>query len=510
MKNFKHFIKKNFTKKKIIWIAVILLVVLTLGYLLFGRNKGSGNIQTGVVSKQNLEETVLATGQVVSKTNLSLSFQASGVVRQMLVNEGDKVKAGQLLAVLDQSSARANLMSAEGSLAQVQASYDKLINGATAEDIQTSKDAVASAQQNLDNTYSSSLAVLNDSYTKIYNSYTTASSIRNTYFSNEDQQGVIVKSNVEIINKNLTDLKPYIDLAKTSLKKEDINLAISKTIDTLDRVSGFLKIIRSICDEGVYYVNVSSTDKASLDTQKANINTALTSVTTSQNSIASYKVALLEAQSALNLKEDIDLANAKIISAEADVAAARATLNNLIIFAPADGTITKVDTKVGEQATALAEAITLEDVGNLHTEANVSEANIASLSIDQKIDYTFDALGPDKHFEGTILTINPSSTVISGVVNYKVTGSLKNIPEIKPGMTANMSVLVAKKDNVLAVPSSAVINKNNGQYVRVIDDLKKKTYHEVQVQTGMQADGGLIEIISGIQDGQEIITYLKP
>ncbi len=499
-----------------LWIAIILLVVLTLGYLLFGRNKGNGNIQTSIVSKQNLEETVLATGQVVSKTNLSLSFQASGAVRQVLVNEGDKVKAGQLLAALDQSSARANLLSAQGALAQVQASYDKLINGVTAEDIQTSKDAKASAQQDLDNAYSSSLNVLNDSYTKIYNGYTTASLIRNTYFNSNDQQGVKVKTSVDEISGNLTNLKPYIDTAKTSLKKEDIDLAISKTIDILNKIFNSLKIIRDICDEGTYYSGVSSTDKTSLDTQKANINTALTNITSSQNSIASYKVALQEAQSALNLKEakprqeDIDLANAKIISAEGDVAAAKATLNNLIIFAPADGTITKVDTKVGEQATALTEVIALEDVGNLHTEANVSEANIASLSISQKIDYTFDALGPDKHFEGTILTINPSSTVISGVVNYKVTGSLENIPEIKPGMTANMSVLVAKKDNVLAVPSSAVINKNNNQYVRVIDDSKNKTYHEVQVQTGMQADGGLIEIISGIQDGQEIITYIKP
>jgi multidrug efflux pump subunit AcrA (membrane-fusion protein) len=54
-----------------------------------------------------------------------------------------------------------------------------------------------------------------------------------------------------------------------------------------------------------------------------------------------------------------------------------------------------------------------------------------------------------------------------------------------------------------------VINKNSKQYVRVIDDSKKKTYHEVQVQTDLQADGGLVEIISGISEGQEIVTYIK-
>jgi len=145
----------------------------------------------------------------------------------------------------------------------------------------------------------------------------------------------------------------------------------------------------------------------------------------------------------------------------------------------------------------------------LHVEANVSEANIASLQIGQDIDYTFDALGPDQHFTGKVLTVNPASTVISGIVDYLVKGSLDNVPGIKPGMTANMTILVAKKDSVLAVPSTAVINKNGKNYVRVVDDLKKLTYHEVQVQTGLQADGGLIEIVSGLNEDQKIVTYLK-
>jgi len=58
-------------------------------------------------------------------------------------------------------------------------------------------------------------------------------------------------------------------------------------------------------------------------------------------------------------------------------------------------------------------------------------------------------------------------------------------------MTANMTILVAKKDNALAVPSTAVINKNNKQYVRVIDNEKNKTYHEVVVQTGFASRWGI-------------------
>jgi len=165
--------------------------------------------------------------------------------------------------------------------------------------------------------------------------------------------------------------------------------------------------------------------------------------------------------------------------------------------------------KVGELAQAGVESMKLLNIGDLHTEALVSEADIASVTVGQSIDNTFDALGPDKHFTTTVLTVNPASTIISGVVNYKVTGSLEKIPDIKPGMTANMTIEVASKKNVLVVPASAIINKGGKHIVKVITDPKKKTYKEVEVETGLEADGGLTEIISGLTKGQTIVTYIK-
>ena len=143
-------------------------------------------------------------------------------------------------------------------------------------------------------------------------------------------------------------------------------------------------------------------------------------------------------------------------------------------------------------------------------EADVSEADIASLQPAQSVDITFDALGPDRHFTGSVLSVDPGATVVSGVVDYLVKASIPNISDIKPGMTANMTILVAQKSGVLAVPSSAIISQNGNQYVRVITNDKTKTYNQVQVQTGLQADGGLVEITSGLTAGQEIVTYINP
>ncbi len=507
---------RKWSKKKIIWTIIIVLIVAIISWFIFGREKDLSSIQTTKAVKQNLEQTVLATGQVVSGTSLNLSFQGSGIVKQVYVKEGDDVYTGQTLAILDQSSALANLTIAQGSLAQAKANYNKLIAGSTPEDIKIYEDSIKSAKQDLENAYNDALAYLDDAYTKIYNAFTTIDSLKNNYFNSSDQEGIRVQNSKNLISESLLNTKKYLDKAKLTLIHTDIDTALLQTIKELNTTTENLRITRDACDQGIYNTSIPSTEKSSLDLQKGYINTGLLNISNSQQAIYSYQIALEKAESQLALKkaparqEDIDLYKAQIISAEGQVSSAQVTLNNTILSAPLKGTITLVDTKIGQLATATMPVITLQDINSLHTESDVSEANIASLRIGQNIDYTFDALGPDKHFTGTVLTINPASTVISGVVNYKIKGSLDNIPEIKPGMTANMTIMVAKKDNILSIPYSAVINKNKKQYARVITDSKTKSFKEVEVQTGLQADGGLIEILSGIEEEQEVVTYLKP
>ena len=118
--------KRFFTAKKIIWLIVIVSLISAAAYLLFIKKDINGNIQTEVVKKMDLTQTVLATGQVVSGTDLSLSFQTTGAVKQLAVKEGGKVKAGQFLAALDMTNASASLTTARGALAQAQAAQAQL------------------------------------------------------------------------------------------------------------------------------------------------------------------------------------------------------------------------------------------------------------------------------------------------------------------------------------------------------------------------------------------------
>jgi HlyD family secretion protein len=254
-------------------------------------------------------------------------------------------------------------------------------------------------------------------------------------------------------------------------------------------------------------------------TAKSSVDNAYTSLLSSRQAVNTAQASLASAKASLDLKkaparpEDIAAAQAQVISAQGQVHLAEANLSNTVIVAPTDGTITEIDVKLGELATAAKEAMKLLNVSELHTEAQVSEADIASVAVGQDVDMTFDALGPDRHFTGKILTVNPASTLVSGVVNYKVTGSLENAPEIisqiKPGMTANMTILVASSSDVLVTPSSSIINRDGKKYVRIIDDPKTKTYHEAEITTGLEADGGLVEVTSGLSEGEDVVTYIK-
>ncbi|MSU54471.1 MAG: biotin/lipoyl-binding protein [Candidatus Staskawiczbacteria bacterium] len=128
IKNFWTRIKSWSLFKKILY-GVLILVVIFGGYRIFGPKDNSANITTDFVKFGNLKETILATGQVTSTTDLSLSFNSSGIVRTLRAKIGDKIKTGAILATLDQGNELAALTSARGALAGAEARHKRILEG---------------------------------------------------------------------------------------------------------------------------------------------------------------------------------------------------------------------------------------------------------------------------------------------------------------------------------------------------------------------------------------------
>lgn len=581
--------RRIFTKKRIIWTIILLLVIGGGWYYKNKPKNNAANIQTATVTQQHLEQTVLTTGQVVSETNLSLSFQTGGVVEQLTVVTGSKVKTGDTLAVLSQANAKASLTSASGQLAQANANYRKVVSGASADQINVSQKSVDASRVAYNNALSQLTAVQGSTAATISQAQSTLDDLKSPTSTSDNKRSAIivtianqlatVKSDLDKENRILNDsdlkdtfgvadftslanfktangqVQALLNQANTSLataqaykSDENIYQAVVDVLAVLNQNTSALNYCYTALQNSVVSNKFSQTQldnyKNSISTQLSVENSGISSVKSSrqaltdaltaannalvnsrltatqqlnsaQNQINSAKASLQQTEATLAQQKakaqpaDIDAAKAMLLSAQGTVEAAQTALNNTVLKAPANGTITQINTKIGQQATAMQAVFVLQNIDALHTEAYVSEANVASLKIGQSVDYTFDALGPDKHFTGQILTIDPASTVISGVVNYLVKASLPNIPEIKPGMTVNMVILVATRDNAVAVSSSAIINRNGEQFVRVIDDAVTKTYHEVKVTTGLNADGGQVEVLTGLNAGQEIVTLIK-
>lgn len=133
---------------------------------------------------------------------------------------------------------------------------------------------------------------------------------------------------------------------------------------------------------------------------------------------------------------------------------------------------------------------------------NLTEIDIPKVEIGAKATLTFDAF-PDKTFTGKVFSINTTGASSSGVTSYPTTIILDTEnPKIYANMSANASIIIASKNDVLYVPSSAVVQQNGSNAVRKLVDGQMQY---VEVETGLSTDSG-IEIVSGLNEGDEVIT----
>jgi len=209
--------------------------------------------------------------------------------------------------------------------------------------------------------------------------------------------------------------------------------------------------------------------------------------------------------------QDVALTRAQVKQAEAALNLVKQQIEDSIIRAPIDCTVIKIEYEIGEQVIATKPAISVLGENNFEIEVDISEADIAKIKFGNSVEITLDAFGEDLKFIGQVYFIEPAETVIQDVIYYKVKMKFDDTEEkivnIKSGMTANAIITTAKKDNVLIAPSRAIVQKNgDGKYIRVLAGRKLV---EVPVTIGLRGDGGMIEILSGVKEGDEAITFIK-
>jgi len=194
--------------------------------------------------------------------------------------------------------------------------------------------------------------------------------------------------------------------------------------------------------------------KNDYDTAKANYDSAV-----ARYDQAAASLEQVEAQSA---STDAQIAQTKagLQQAEADLDRAQVNLEYANIFSPVDGIVISRDVDVGQTIAASMSAPTLfniaTDLSQMQVKASIDEADIGSISEKAKVTFTVDAY-PTSVFEGKIAEIRLNPQTVQNVVTYSVILSIQNRElRLKPGMTANIKIMVASLDNVIKVPNAAL------------------------------------------------------
>ncbi|WP_456432943.1 efflux RND transporter periplasmic adaptor subunit [Thermosulfuriphilus sp.] len=156
----------------------------------------------------------------------------------------------------------------------------------------------------------------------------------------------------------------------------------------------------------------------------------------------------------------VKIAKARVLETKAAFDRARANLSYTIITSPVDGIVISRDVDVGQTVVASLQAPSLfviaQDLTRMQVQADIDEADIGQLKEGLQANFTVDAY-PDEVFQGIISQIRYAPKIIQNVVTYEVIILVDN-PELKlrPGMTANVSIVVQKKENALRLPNAAL------------------------------------------------------
>ncbi len=213
-------------------------------------------------------------------------------------------------------------------------------------------------------------------------------------------------------------------------------------------------------------------------------------------------------------KASIGAQQASIAQARANYKTAMTNLGYTKIIAPVDGTIISRDIDVGQPVAASFQAPELftiaQDLTKMQIEVNVSEADIGKVKEGQNVQYTLDGY-PDSTFYGKVTQVRLDSTTTSNVVTYTVIVSVSNEDlKLKPGMTANVSIITKESKDVMCAPSIALkfSPETNGQKYKnqgiwILDNGKPR---RIDIKEGASDDTN-VEIISPrLKFGDDVIV----
>lgn len=263
-----------------------------------------------------------------------------------------------------------------------------------------------------------------------------------------------------------------------------------------------------------------NTAKANLESAQSNLNYQSANMSRYQTL---YKKGLVAADDYENALLSYRQAKEQVATAKESVQKAQTNLGYATITSPIDGTVISKSVEEGQTVAAsfsTPELFTIaKDLTNMQVIADVDEADIGDVKEGNRVTFTVDAY-PDDTFEGTVKQVRLEATTTNNVVTYEVVISAPNADlKLKPGLTANVTIMTQERTGVLAVANKALrftpTKETVGKDIKIVDckgknkvwTLANKTLTAHPVTIG-QSDGIHTEIVKGLKKGQKIVSEI--
>ena len=445
-----------------IWLGALgLIAVLLVGLIardtVFAQ-PAAPTIRTATADRGTVASVVSGTGSLAPNGRMNVNFKVAGTLTEVDVKVGDKVTTGQVLARLDSTTQQAGLAQAQASLASAQAGLQAAQSPLTSAQLAQLQHQLNAAQQNYNDTVASVNA----------QNQADANTVAN------DQ----AKVNADCPNG-------------PTCSQDQAQLSNDRSKQNMDAISG-----------------------------QSRINSASQQITSSRDN--------LTVQSQVKPNQVLT-AQAQIASAQAQVQAAQLALNETTLTAPTSGVVVSINGVPGEGVAGGGSGATAQAPGSLAPQPSTgssatgsassgfmviddnsslvavmpfAETDAAKLAINQPASLTFDAIS-GLTISGHVLSISPSATVVSNVVDYYATFVLNRTdPRLREGMTVNAAVTVAQADNAVRVPNAAVHTQSGTTMVTVLTASGQQV--PTEVVTGVAGDT-YTEIKAGLNEGDRVV-----
>lgn len=503
-------------------LLVLLLALMVLAACASGEAGGQAEaaaeeVQTSTVRTGDITLSATGAGTVIAANDISIGFDSSGTLAELHVQVGDEVKAGDVLASLNDADAQKAVADAELALLQARLQTDA---SATETGLSFSDISVETAQMTLDQAQTALDELLN--WTADEDEIALAQAQLDTAQAGYQAalgQSVSGSANVTVSEISLTQAERSLADAQAAYNTafdpgRDWELNDPRTADRLEaeRDGASAALLRAQENLTIAQVEhdatVAGTASSNIASARASVLSAEQALATAQagptdDEIDAARVTLRQAELAYDqalLNREAD--GLGLRQSELALESAQQALAATVLTAPMDGTITAVTASPGESVSGAF--ITIADLSSPLLEVYLDETDLGNVALGYSASALLTAF-PDETFTGEVVQVDPAITTTGGVSAVRSIVRLDyNKPQTLPtGLNATVDIIGGEALNALIVPVEALREITAGQYVVFV--MRDGEPVLTPVEVGLM-NSAFAEIISGVELGDVVTT----